>query len=93
MLTAFSCINKIRHQRDLDFCRKYKLPVIDTFFALDDSTAVADTAFVPPKTDKVQWIDHFAGLDQATGQEAVDATIEFAETAGWGTALRSNTSM
>ena len=25
-------------QRDLDFCRKYDLPVIDTFFALDDDT-------------------------------------------------------
>ncbi len=24
-------------QRDLDFCRKYGLPVIDTFFALDDA--------------------------------------------------------
>lgn len=71
-------------QRDLDFCRKYDLPVIDTFFALDDPNPVADTAFVPPKTERVRWVDHFAGLDIATGQEAIDATIDFAEAAGWG---------
>ncbi len=72
-------------QRDLDFCRKYDLPVIDTFFALDNDTPVAEWAFVPPKTEKVKWVDHFAGLDEATGQEAIDATIAFAEKAGWGT--------
>jgi leucyl-tRNA synthetase len=71
-------------QRDLDFCRKYDLPVIDTFFAEGDATPVTTEAFVPPKTDKVQWVDHFAGLDVATGQEAIDKTIEFAEAAGWG---------
>ena len=71
-------------QRDLDFCRKYDLPVIDTFFALDNATPVANEAFVPPKTDTVQWVNHFAGLDKATGEEAIDATIDFAENAGWG---------
>ncbi|WP_372570538.1 leucine--tRNA ligase [Ruegeria jejuensis] len=71
-------------QRDLDFCRKYDLPVIDTFFALDDDTPVANEAFVPPKEQKVRWVDHFAGLTEATGQEAIDATIDFAEKAGWG---------
>lgn len=72
-------------QRDLDFCRKYDLPVIDTFFALDNDTPVANEAFVPTKTEKVKWVDHFAGLDVATGQEAIDTTIAFAEKAGWGT--------
>jgi leucyl-tRNA synthetase len=72
-------------QRDLDFCRKYDLPVIDTFFALDDDTPVVNDAFVPAKTEKVKWVDHFAGLDVATGQEAIDATIAFAEDKGWGT--------
>ncbi|MGR3802112.1 leucine--tRNA ligase [Marinibacterium profundimaris] len=71
-------------QRDLDFCRKYDLPVKDTFFALDNPTPVATEAFVPPKTEKVKWVDHFAGLDEATGQEAIDATIDFAEAQGWG---------
>ncbi|MEO1196864.1 MAG: leucine--tRNA ligase [Pseudomonadota bacterium] len=71
-------------QRDLNFCRKYDLPVTDTFFALDDDTPVTDTAFVPPKTERVRWVNHFAGLTEATGQEAIDATIDFAETQGWG---------
>ncbi|MBD3679551.1 MAG: leucine--tRNA ligase [Rhodobacteraceae bacterium] len=71
-------------QRDLDFCRKYDLPVIDTFFALDDATPVGAEAFVPPKEQSVKWVNHFAGLDVATGQEAIDATIDFAEKAGWG---------
>ncbi|MEL6801919.1 MAG: leucine--tRNA ligase, partial [Pseudomonadota bacterium] len=71
-------------QRDLDFCRKYDLPVIDTFLALDDPAPVGAEAFVPPKSEKVRWVDHFAGLDVATGEEAIDATIAFAEAAGWG---------
>jgi leucyl-tRNA synthetase len=71
-------------QRDLDFCHKYDLPVIDTFLALDDPRPVDATAFVPPKEQAVQWVDHFAGLDQATGQAAIDATIAFAEKQGWG---------
>ncbi|MEM9975099.1 MAG: leucine--tRNA ligase, partial [Pseudomonadota bacterium] len=71
-------------QRDLDFCRRYDLPVIDTFFALEDAAPVEDTAFVPPKTEKVRWVDHFTGLEEATGQEAIDATIDQAERDGWG---------
>ncbi|SFM05977.1 leucine--tRNA ligase [Shimia aestuarii] len=71
-------------QRDLDFCRKYDLPVIDTFFDLDNPKPVETEAFVPPKEQKVKWINHFAGLDEATGQEAIDVTIDFAEQAGWG---------
>ncbi|TBX16092.1 leucine--tRNA ligase [Nioella sediminis] len=74
-------------QRDLDFCRKYDLPVIDTFVALDDPKPVESEAFVPPKTEKVKWIDHFAGLDEATGQEAIDATIDWMEAKGLGTGV------
>ncbi|GFE66260.1 leucine--tRNA ligase [Litoreibacter roseus] len=72
-------------QRDLDFARKYDLTVIDTFVAIDDDTRVESTAFVPPKTDTVKWINQPAGVDVATGQEAIDATIEWAETQGIGT--------
>ena len=70
--------------RDLEFARKYDLPVIDTFFALDSDTPVTDTAFVPPKTDKVRWVNQPAGVDVATGQEAIDATITWAEERGIG---------
>ncbi|MFT6913673.1 MAG: leucyl-tRNA synthetase, partial [Paracoccaceae bacterium] len=79
---VFAC--PAHDQRDLDFCRKYDLPVIDTFFALEGAAPVGGNAFVPPKTEKVRWIDHFAGLTVATGQEAIDATIDFVEAAGWG---------
>jgi len=71
-------------QRDLDFCRRYGLPVVDTFFALDDESPVDKLAFVPPKTEKVRWVNHFAGLTEATGEEAINATVDFAEKAGWG---------
>ncbi|KAJ57463.1 leucyl-tRNA synthetase [Actibacterium mucosum KCTC 23349] len=71
-------------QRDLDFCRKYDLPVIDTFLSLDDPKPVETEAFVPPKTEKVKWINHFAGLDEATGDAAINATIDLAERDGWG---------
>ncbi len=71
-------------QRDLDFCRKYGLPVVDTFFELDNDTPVDKIAFVPPKTEKVRWVNHFAGLTEATGEEAINATVDFAEKAGWG---------
>ncbi|WP_282182105.1 leucine--tRNA ligase [Aliiroseovarius marinus] len=74
-------------QRDLDFCRKYDLPVVDTFLSLENPTPVENDAFVPPKTEKVKWVDHFAGLDEATGEEAITATVKFAEDAGWGTGV------
>lgn len=71
-------------QRDLDFCRKYDLPVTNAFFALDDNAPVANEALVPPKTEKVRWVNHFAGLTEATGEDAINATVDFAEKAGWG---------
>ncbi len=79
---VFAC--PAHDQRDLDFARKYDLPVIDTFFALEDDTPVEKTAFVPPKTEKVKWVNHFAGLDIASGDEAIEATVDFAEQQGWG---------
>ncbi|MBF9029538.1 leucine--tRNA ligase [Rhodobacterales bacterium HKCCE3408] len=74
-------------QRDLDFCRKYGLPVIDTFVSLTDPQSVEDVAFVPPKTEKVRWINHFTDIDEATGEEAIEATITKAEAEGWGTGV------
>ncbi|APX16193.1 leucine--tRNA ligase [Phaeobacter inhibens] len=101
-------------QRDLDFCRKYDLPVIPTFYPLNAEMApesvsddlfdgyvrklpledgeledrwqfrVVSEAYVPQKTETVRWIDHFLGLDMATGEEAINATIDFAEAEGWG---------
>ncbi len=74
-------------QRDLDFARKYKLPVIDTFYGLENSSPVKETAFVPPKTETVQWINHFTDIDVASGQEAIDKTIDLAEENDWGKSI------
>ena len=71
-------------QRDLDFARKYDLPVIETFEAVKSPTPVADEAFVPGKDETVRWTNHFADLGEMTGYEAIDATIDAAEKAGWG---------
>ncbi|MEO1745654.1 MAG: leucine--tRNA ligase, partial [Pseudomonadota bacterium] len=73
-------------QRDLDFARKYDLPVKNTFFLLDDDEPVGNDALVPAKTERVRWVDQPAGLDVATGEEAIDATIDWAEQHGLGTA-------
>jgi leucyl-tRNA synthetase len=45
---------------------------------------VGKEAFVPAKTEKVRWVDHFAGLEEATGEEAINATIDFMEGKGLG---------
>jgi leucyl-tRNA synthetase len=71
-------------QRDLDFARKYDLPVIDTFVALDGGQPVQDEAFVPPKSEKVRWTKGFAWPEVATGEEAIDAAIGFCESNGVG---------
>jgi len=71
-------------QRDLDFARKYNLPVIDTFYSLQNEEKVRDIAYVPPKSERVKWVNHFTGVEIATGAEAIDQTIHFAEKQGWG---------
>ena len=71
-------------QRDLDFARKYDLPVTDTFVALENGTPVENTAFTPPKTEKVRWLRSFAWDETATGEEAIAAAIRFCEENGVG---------
>ena len=71
-------------QRDLEFAIKYSLPVIDTFFSIENKTKVQKNAFVPPKTEIVEWVDHFTGITKASGEKAIDLTIKLAEDTGWG---------
>ncbi|MEE4119875.1 MAG: leucine--tRNA ligase, partial [Paracoccaceae bacterium] len=85
-------------QRDLDFARKYDLPVIDAFRPVPAGPGAESAeeegfvspedgsaeAYVPQKAERVRWINHFAGLTEATGEEAIDATIAHAEDHGWG---------
>jgi leucyl-tRNA synthetase len=71
-------------QRDLDFALKYQLPVIDTFYSLKNEENVKEIAFIPPKSEPVKWVNHFTGIEKATGEEVIDKTIRFAEKQGWG---------
>ncbi|MGA0713861.1 MAG: leucine--tRNA ligase [Gemmobacter sp.] len=71
-------------QRDLDFARRYGLPVIDTFVAREGGAPVGDVAFVPPKTEPVRWLKGFGWPEIATGQQAIDAAIAAFEDRGLG---------
>lgn len=75
-------------QRDIDFARKYGLPVTDVFVPLDEAGHTraenGKTAFVPPKTEAVRYIRGFAGAEVQTGAEAVDAAIAYCEAKGVG---------
>ncbi|MGC3937822.1 leucine--tRNA ligase [Roseobacter sp. EG26] len=67
-------------QRDLDFARKYGLDVRNAFYMPGDETEVEDVALVPAKTEKVVFIDHFAGIAETTSQDGINATIDYFET-------------
>ncbi len=71
-------------QRDLDFARKYGLMVRNAFYLPGDEVEVGTEALVPEKTVPVSYVDHFAGITKATGQEAIDATIDWFEARGLG---------
>ena len=71
-------------QRDLDFARKYDLPVRNAFYLPGEEVEVGDEALVPSKTDTIIYIDHFAGFSKTTGQDGIDATIDYFEAKGLG---------
>ncbi|NBD30674.1 MAG: leucine--tRNA ligase [Alphaproteobacteria bacterium] len=71
-------------QRDFDFATKYCLPIIPTFLPDADSSGDLAEAFVPAKTDKVHWVRGFGWPQDATGEQAVDAAIDFCESKGVG---------
>ena len=73
-------------QRDLDFARKYGLEVRNAFYMPGDAREVGTDALVPAKSEKVVYIDHFAGVGEVTSQEGIDATIDWFEAHGLGTA-------
>ncbi len=73
-------------QRDLDFARKYGLPVIDVFVPHGTDERVGDTAFVPPKTQVVDYVCWHGAPGQRTCQEAMDETLALYEAQDWGVA-------
>ena len=74
-------------QRDLDFARKYDLLVRNAFYMPGQETEVENDALVPDKTVTVQFIDHVAGIDLVSSQDAIDATIDWFEAKGLGTGM------
>ncbi len=71
-------------QRDLDFARKYDLPVQNAFYLPGQPVEVGNEALVPAKSETVDFIDHFAGVSTVTSQQAIDATIDWFEAKGLG---------
>ncbi|SPJ23319.1 leucine--tRNA ligase [Palleronia abyssalis] len=76
--------------RDLEFARKYDLPIKSTFVPVNGPhTAPEDQGepFVPPKTELVRYTRIVAGDAEQTGGAAIDAAIDRAEAEGWGTGV------
>ena len=69
-------------ERDHEFATKYGLDIIPTFEPVDGD--YPEGAFVPAKTEKVRYIKGFAGDEIQTGNEAVDAAVDFCEQNGVG---------
>ncbi len=71
-------------QRDLDFSRKYGLPVIDVFCAEGTNQPVGNEAYVPPKNQRVEYVNGFAGNRLQTGDEGIHSAIAFCVDKGIG---------
>ena len=72
-------------QRDLDFARKYGLPVLDVFKPLDSDEDVTDTAFVPPKEQVVRYVRWLGQPGTVMScKEAMAETLAAFVKNGWG---------
>ncbi len=72
-------------QRDLDFARKYGLPVVNAFTMPGEVSVIGTEALVPAKDVTVEYDRHFTGLTLATAYEAIEASIDWMEARGLGT--------
>lgn len=70
-------------QRDFDFATKYGLP-INAVFEPTDADLDTSEAYVPLKSQAVKFVRGFAGEEVQTGDEAVNAAIDFCEANGVG---------
>ncbi|SDH43682.1 leucine--tRNA ligase [Alloyangia pacifica] len=71
-------------QRDHDFCSKYGLPIVETFVPLEGEIDIQAEPFVPAKTEKVRYTRLVAGAEVQTGEEGVNAAVDFCEKNGIG---------
>ncbi|AHD11117.1 leucine--tRNA ligase [Phaeobacter gallaeciensis] len=70
-------------QRDYEFATKYDLPIIPVFENPEDDSPLTE-AYVPTKAEKVRYIKGFAGNNEQTGEDAVNAAVDKAEAEDWG---------
>ncbi len=73
--------------RDLEFARKYGLPVISTFVPAAGEHVRPEEggpAYVPPKGEVVDYVRGFAGATRQTGEAGVEAAIAHCEAQGIG---------
>lgn len=75
-------------QRDLDFARKYGLPIVDTYAPANAEGHImaqdGGPAYVPQKTEVVHYVKGFAGEAMQSGNDGIDSAIEFCEANGVG---------
>ncbi|WP_375281098.1 leucine--tRNA ligase [Pseudooctadecabacter sp.] len=76
-------------QRDLDFARKYDLPVKSVYVpAMGEDTFISPEdggpAYVPTKEAVVHYVAGFAGAEAQSGADAINAAVDFCEANGVG---------
>ena len=71
-------------QRDMDFARRYNLPVIVVFEPEAAAEPLAGRAYVPPKSEPVRYVTTHTGEGVMTGEAAIDRAIAHAEEHGYG---------
>ncbi len=74
-------------QRDLDFARKYGLPVRSVFVPPEGDHVTPEhggPAYVPPKPESVDYVRGFAGETRQTGETAIETAIAQCEARGVG---------
>jgi leucyl-tRNA synthetase len=65
--------------RDFEFATKYNLPITPVFAPVE-GVAKEGEAFVPTKSEKVRYTRGFSGEEIQTGEDAVNAAVDFCET-------------
>ncbi|MFN3955191.1 MAG: leucine--tRNA ligase [Pararhodobacter sp.] len=71
-------------QRDFDFATRYDLPIPPVFLPEGSAEAPLSEAYVPLKSERVQYVRGFAGEAVQTGDQAVEAAIDHCEARGVG---------
>ncbi|MFN5997111.1 MAG: leucine--tRNA ligase [Paracoccaceae bacterium] len=71
-------------QRDLDFARKYGLPVVNAFHMPGETNDIGTEALVPAKDVTVAYDSHFTGITLSTAYDAIETSIDWMEARGLG---------